>query len=101
MEYNYLLPRKKERRGRRRKIYVSVSFLPCEKAIHIVARWRKKTAMTLNKGVKRGQNHGIGEDNNVNGGEPSQRGINLAVTPKIRELGKAPFWGAITLTIPD
>jgi len=54
MEYNYLLPRKKERRGRR-KAYVSVSFLPCRKTLYIVAWWRKKTATTLNKGVKRGR----------------------------------------------
>jgi len=32
--------------------------------------------------------------NDVNGG-----GVNLAVTPQIREVGKAPFWGAITLTL--
>ena len=37
----------------------------------------------------------------MHGGRPSQRGINLAVTPKIREVGEAPLWGAITLTIPD
>jgi len=55
MEYNYLLPRKKERRGRRRKAYVSVSFLPYRKAIYIVVWWREKTIITLNKEVKRGQ----------------------------------------------
>jgi len=93
------LPRKKERRGRRRKAYVSMSFLPCRKALYIMAWWRKKTAITLNKRVKRG-NHEIGEDNDVNDGGSSQRGINLAVTLKIREVGKAPFWGAITPTIP-
>jgi len=55
MEHNYLLPRKKERRGRRRKVYVSVSFLRCRKELYIVAWWRKKTIITLNKEVKRGQ----------------------------------------------
>ena len=75
-----------------------MSFLPYKKTIYIVAWWRKKTTIALNKGVKQGRNHGIGEDNDINGGGPSQRGINLAVTPKIGEVGKAPFWGSITLT---
>jgi len=55
MEYNYLLSRKKERRERRRKAYVSMSFLPSRKTLYIVAYWRKKTAITLNKGVKGGR----------------------------------------------
>jgi len=45
----------------------------------MVAWWRKKIATTLNQGVKWGGNHGIREDNGnngVNGGGPSQRGIN-------------------------
>jgi len=54
MEYNYFLPRKKERRERRRKAYLSVSFLPCRKTPYIVAWWRKKTTIALNKGVKTG-----------------------------------------------
>jgi len=54
MEYS-LLPRKKEIRGRRRKTYVSVSFLPYRKTFYIVVWWRKKTAIALNKGVKRGR----------------------------------------------
>jgi len=49
------LLRKKERIGRRRKAYISVSFLPCRKALYIVAWWRKKTAITLNMGIKRGR----------------------------------------------
>jgi len=55
MEYNYLLPKKKERRGGRKEAYVFVSFLPCRKTLYIVVWWRKKTAITLNKGVKRGR----------------------------------------------
>ena len=71
MKYNYLLPRKKEKRGRRRKAHVSVSFIPYRKALYIVVWWRKKTVITLNKGVNEGGNYGIGEDNDVNGGGPS------------------------------
>jgi len=41
MEYNYLLSRKKERTGRKREVCVSVSFLPCRKALYIVV-WRRK-----------------------------------------------------------
>jgi len=37
MEYNYLFPRKKEGRGRRKKAYVSVFFLPYREALYIVA----------------------------------------------------------------
>ena len=39
---------------------------------------------------------GLERINDVNGGGPSQRGINLAVNPKIREVGKTSFWGAIS-----
>ena len=38
-----------------------------------------------------GKNHGIGEDNDINGGVPSQRRINLAVIQKIKEVGKTSF----------
>ena len=68
MEYNYLLRRKKERRGRRRKAYISVFFLPCRKPLYIAVLWRKKTTITLNKGINEGENHEIGVDNDVNGG---------------------------------
>jgi len=37
MEYNYLLPMKKERRERRREACLSVSFLPYRKTLYIVA----------------------------------------------------------------
>jgi len=47
MEDNYLLPRKKDRRGRRREACIFVSFLPCRKAFYIVAWWRKKKSNSI------------------------------------------------------
>jgi len=44
-------PGRKKEEGRRRKAYVSVSFLSYRKALYIVAWWRKKTAIALNKEV--------------------------------------------------
>ena len=78
MEYNYLLPRKKERRGRMREACVSVSFLPYRKTLYIVAWWRKKTTITLNKEVKKGEIRELERImviNGVNGGGPVKEAL--------------------------
>ena len=55
MEYNYLLPKKKEEEEEGEMLMFSMSFLPYRKALYIVAWWRKKTSIALNKGVKQGR----------------------------------------------
>ena len=52
MEYNYFLPKKKEEEEEGEMFMFSVSFLPYRNALYIVAWWRKKTSIALNKGVK-------------------------------------------------
>ena len=55
MEYNYLLPKKKEEEEEGEMLMFSMSFLPYRKTLYIVAWWRKKTSIALNKGVKQGR----------------------------------------------
>ena len=99
MEYNYLLPKKKEEEEEGEMLMFLCLFFLTERPLYS-SLVEEENINSIKQGSKTGgKNHGIGEDNDVNGGVPSQRGINLAVTPKIREVEKAFFWDAITQII--